>query len=601
MVLDNADDLDTFFVRPNSTTSDNELTLPLKDHLPQSSKGLLLITTRDERLAKRLAGSHASIVVTAMSPREAQELLEKWQTSPSSSSDIEHSRHLLEALGYIPLAITQAAAFISENHITLAQYLDILHTSDSDIQDLLNEDLGDRRRDAQSQSSVFKTWKISFDLIGKQKPRAAEMLSLIAVLDRQGIPESLLRRKTDRNIDFTTALGTLQAFSLVTAGVGGAGYEIHRLVQLATRKWLESQGKIEEWQEKALLVVADVFPSGVFENWTTCESLLPHAQKVIQYEDATGKFGIEFSELLSKMASFSLDQRRYEIASTRYLAAIEVQKKTCGLDDTSMLSNMNDLAEAYIGQGRSKEAEELLMQVLEARKGVLGVEHPDTLSSISNLAHTYQEQGRWKEAEELYMQVIEAQKRVLKLEHPDTLTSLHNLAYTYREQGRLGEAEEVYVQVIEAEKTVLGVEHPNTLTSLHNLGCTYQQLGRWGEAEEVYVQVTEARTRVLRVEHPNTLTSLHNLAYTYQQLGRWGEAEEVYVQVIEIKKRVLGAEHPDTLIGMHNLAVLYKIQGRHSEAIALMESVVELSTKGLGADHPDTKVSASLLKKWLDA
>lgn len=80
---------------------------------------------------------------------------------------------------------------------------------------------------------------MSFDLISKHKPRAAEMLSLMTVLDRQGIPENLLRQEKDRNIDFMTALGTLQAFALITAGVGGAGYEIHPLVQLATRNWLE--------------------------------------------------------------------------------------------------------------------------------------------------------------------------------------------------------------------------------------------------------------------------------------------------------------------------------------------------------------------------
>ena len=230
----------------------------------------MLITTRDERLAKRLAGMHASFAVNPMSPQEAQELLEKWQTIGPGSLNKDPSRHLLEALGYIPLAITQAAAFISQNHITLPEYLETFRTSDSDVQDLLNEDLGDHGRDPQSHSSIIKTWKISFDMISKHKPRAAEMLSLMAVLDRQGIPESLLRHKPDRKVEATKTLGNLTAFSLVSAGVDGTGYEIHRLVQLATQKWLEMQGEIQVWQEEALLVVADMFPIGEQENWTTC-------------------------------------------------------------------------------------------------------------------------------------------------------------------------------------------------------------------------------------------------------------------------------------------------------------------------------------------
>ena len=359
----------------------------------------MLITSRDERLAKRLAGRHASIVVDHMSLEEAQDLLEKWQADPSDSSSSDTSKSLLEALGYIPLAITQAAAFINENYITPLQYLDMFHQSDFNVQDLLDEDLGDHRRDTQSHNSIIKTWKMSFDLISQQKPRAAEMLSLMAVLDRQGIPESLLRQDTDRSTDFITALGTLQAFALVSAGANGAGYEIHRLVQLATWRWLEIQGTIGMWQEKALLVVAGIFPDGVYENWSICESLLPHAQKLFQYGVVNEKNPLDFSELLSNVAIFDLQQGHYDIACTRYLAAIELQKKTLGIDHQSTMINMNNLALAYRQQGRFKEAEQLQTQVLERLERVSGAEHLDTLTYKNNLAATYQDLNRWEDAD----------------------------------------------------------------------------------------------------------------------------------------------------------------------------------------------------------
>ena len=558
MVLDNADDLDMFFTKPNSTATDSEGTRPLAYYLPQSSKGSMLITTRDERVGGRLAGRHACIVVEPMSAQEAQELLANGRTD-SDRSDLEVSTTLLEALEYLPLAITQAAAFISENHITDKEYLDMFQASDSDVQDLLEEDFGDLRRDSESQNSVIRTWKLSFDLISKQKPRAAEILSLMAVLDRQGIMKSLLRNETDRDIDLTMALGTLLAFSLIKAGRDGAGYEMHRLVQLATRKWLDIQGNIKLWQEKAFSVVVDNFPDGIFENWTTCESLLPHAQTVIQYGDADGLCPEDHANLLSCVARFDLEQGRYEIACIRYLAAIEVQKKTFGLDHDSTLTWMNNLAETYREQGRWEEAEKLHMQVLEARKRVLGAEHPETLISMNNLAVTYEKQGRWEEAEKLHMQVLEARKRVLGAEHPETLISMNNLAVTYEKQGR------------------------------------------WEEAEKLHMQVLEARKRVLGSAHPNMLQSMNNLAVTYEKQGRWEEAEKLHMQVLEARKRVLGPEHPDTLTSMHNLACVHNNQNRHSEAITLMRVVVELCTKILGANHPDTIKSVECLKEWVEA
>ena len=557
MVLDNADDLDMFFAKPISPATESECALPLTEYLPRSVMGLMLITTRDERLGGRLAGRRASIVVDPMSPQEAQELLENWGIESPGSPDLDHSSQLLEALGYIPLAITQAAAFISENHVTPKKYLEAFRRSDSDVQDLLDQDLGDLRRDSQSHNSVIKTWKMSFDLISKQKQRAAEILSLMAVLDRQGIPETLLQDGTDRDVDFTTALGTLLSFSLIKAGGDEAGYELHQLVQLATRKWLEMKGTIEHWQEKALSAVANAFPVGKFKNWPTCESLLPHAQTVIKYGEANEICPEKYSNLLADVAYFDREQGRYEMACVRGLAAIDVQKKLFGSED------------------------------------------PSTLLSMSHLASTYQRQGHLKEAEKLDIQVLESRTRLLGAEHSDTLQIMNNLGVTYEKQGHLEEAEKLHLQVLEAAKRVLGVEHSDTLRVMNNLAVTYARQGRWDEAGKLNKHVLETKTRVLGAEHPDTLSSMNNLAVIYQRQGRWDEAEKLHLQVLEAEKRVLGAEHPDTVNSMDNLAFVYRGQGRHSEAIALMESVIDVLTKTLGPDHPDTKNAVKWLKEWL--
>ena len=351
MVLDNADDQDTFFATSTSTVADGEQTRPLSDYLPRDSQGLMLITTRDKRMGERLAGRHASIIVRPLTSPEAEELLRSQLQRHHAWND-DDSSTLLNELGYIPLAITQAAAFISQNSLTLTEYLDMFRTDDSEIQDLLNEDLGDPRRDSESLNSVLRTWKLSFDLISKQHLRAAEMLSLMAVLDRQGIPKSLLQNNDDRSIDVIRALGTLQAFSLITVEDSEATYQLHRLVQLATRKWLELQGTKGKWQEQALRVLQKEFPRGDFENWTICESLMPHAQTVIQYEDIPERHSEQYSYLVGDMADFDTRQGRYNIACTRFLAAFEVQQNILGTENSETLRSMSGLAITYWYQGR---------------------------------------------------------------------------------------------------------------------------------------------------------------------------------------------------------------------------------------------------------
>ena len=580
-----------FFPKPIPTAINDECTLPLIDYLPHS-KGSMLITTRNKRLAKRLAGIRALIVVNPMAPQEAQKLLlEKRQATSPSHSDEDQSRRLVEALGFIPLAITQAAAFINENLNSLTEYLEMLRTSDSEMQQLLNEDLGDLRRDSQSHNSIVMTWKMSFDLISKQEPRAAEMLSRMAFLDRNGIPEILLRDRSDPSVDFKKALGTLLAFSLIKRkAVNRAEYELHSLVQLICQKWLKMQGTTAKWQMSAFIVVADVFPTGHYKTWTGCESLLPHALKVLEY-GPNEAYLMPFSNLLSRVASFDMEQGRYEMARIRFLAASEMLKNSLGLENDLTLRCIADLACTYRAQGHFEEAEKLLVQVLEIGRRVLGVEHRDTLRFMNHLAVTYQRQHRWDLAEKLHTQVLEARKRVLGAEHPQTLGTMSSLASSYSMQQNWEEAEKLFLQVLEIKKRVLGSEHPNVLYTMNNLAIMYDSLRRREEAETLYVQVLNVTERVLGAEHPNALSIMYNLAFTYARQNRWDEAEKLFLYVIEVNKRVLGAEHPDTLVSMNILAVTYMKQRLWEKAGTLLAEMLEVTKRMLGAEHPATQTS----------
>ena len=103
-----------------------------------------------------------------------------------------------------------------------------------------------------TENSVMRTWKLSFDQISKGKPRAAQILSLMAVLDYHGAPRTLLRKDEDTEVGFRTALGALQAFSLITAEKGkDAACKMHPLVALSTQKWLEVQGMLRHFQIEA--------------------------------------------------------------------------------------------------------------------------------------------------------------------------------------------------------------------------------------------------------------------------------------------------------------------------------------------------------------
>jgi hypothetical protein len=97
-----------------------------------------------------------------MAAFEARLLLQS-KSMLEDSLNQEKALELAKTLEYLPLAITQAAAYILNYEIILDKYPKILNNEE--ISELMYNEEKDPRRDSESQSSVIRTWKISFDRI----------------------------------------------------------------------------------------------------------------------------------------------------------------------------------------------------------------------------------------------------------------------------------------------------------------------------------------------------------------------------------------------------------------------------------------------------
>lgn len=180
MVLDNADDDDVFF---NVDTFSRKT--PLADFLPQTSNGSILITSRNHVAAGNLVGISNNVIhVEPMSENDALALL-KTRIPISNSSDIDR-RALVQALEYIPLAITQAGAYIRNRapRVTISTYLELFRQSDANQEHLLNyKDAKDLRRDPSLRHPVITTWQISFEQIHETTPAATDLLAIMSMFD----------------------------------------------------------------------------------------------------------------------------------------------------------------------------------------------------------------------------------------------------------------------------------------------------------------------------------------------------------------------------------------------------------------------------------
>ncbi|KAK7178701.1 Kinesin light chain 5 [Paraphaeosphaeria sporulosa] len=586
LIFDNAEDT---ILRSGSLPT-TEAT-DLADCLPQSNLCSAIFTTTNYGTAEALA-SQGVIALQELTLDTALKMLQTRLATPLSNTEQQEAKHLLGELLYLPLAVAQAAACINASGMAVQKYraqLDeykeaaIEHSSDSSAEKLRSSRITD---------PVAATLFLSLDQIVCENALAADHLSLAACVNRKDISLDLLEAASPQAKE--DAIKVLDRYALVTRRPAESALDFHRLVHQALRKRLQAQGRFQQWTQRTITQLLQVFPSDDHNNRSKWRRLLPHAQYALSHS-LTDDDNEERLELSWKCAMTLSSDGRYEEAEELFVQVTETRTRVLGEEHPSTLTSMANLASTYRNQGRWKEAEELEVQVMETRTRVLGEEHLDTLTSMANLAWTFWNQGRWKEAEELQVQVMETSSRVLGEEHPSTLTSMANLASTYRNQGRWKEAEELEVQVMETSSRVLGEEHPDTLTSMANLASTYSNQGRWKEAEELEVQVMETSARVLGEEHPDTLGSMNNLAHTYTNQGKWKDAEELQRAVMKTAIRLLGVDHPSTLTSMANLASTYRNQGRWKEAEELEVQVMETRKRVLGEEHPDTLTSMANL------
>jgi tetratricopeptide (TPR) repeat protein len=543
-VLDNADDLELYFDLNPSATKRNHLLI--SNFLPRNANGFIITTTRDKRIGQRLTDRDEEIIIKPLAARDAEQLLQSKIPRIENGSD-EHGQILVEILGNIPLAITQAAAFIQENSMTVQTYILELKASDSDLQDYLDENLPDPRRYPGSENSVTRTWKLSFDQIARQMPRAADLLSLMVQLDRQVIPKALLKDKNDRNIVFNKALGTLQAYSLIKTEKEGSSFEVHRLIQLSTQRWLILQQKQTEWQEKALDLMVETFPSGYYGTWEECESLFLHAKCVTKYNYIRHELFLQRAELLENIARYDESQGRFEAAYLQCKEILQIRESKLGKTHPSTLTTMSNLARVLHKQGKYAEAETMNRQTLELKEEMLGKTHPSTLATMSNLALVLHRQGKYAEAETMNRQTLELKEEVLGKTHPSTLTTISNLARVLHKQGKYAEAETMNRQTLELSEEVLGKTHPSTLTTMSNFARVLHKQGKYAEAETMNRQTLELKEEVLGKMHPDTLTSVYCLAYLLQSMKEHEEALILYERACAGYKSSLGSRHPTTI------------------------------------------------------
>jgi len=521
IVFDNFDDPSAFASRD------------IKDYFPRGDNGAILFTSRHGDV-KRLGHT---ITVAEMSESEGLELLFRQAGCDNSEENVHSGKEIITRLGNLALAIDQAGAYISARNLSLGLFMDHYNNRREKILRETPTFWEYKRRpntaEAETSLSVFTTWEMSFEQIGRNNANERtekHLLMLSAFFDNADIFEALFKRHFELekpewmnlfdtqgewdSYEFQDVLARLGKISLIRSleiTTSGARFSLHPLVQ----DWIKLKLNAQDRQNKTMEAI----------------SILA---EFINEPDVT-KLTLQLKQtILSHLTASIRNEAKFVDHNN-------------GLESESLLHTIDCFALFYREQCRLGEAEALYDRALAGREKALGRDHTSTLATVNNLGILYWNQGRLAEAEAMYDRALAGREKALGRDHTSTLETVNNLGILYWQQGRLAEAEAMYDRALAGTEKALGRDHTTTLETVNNLGLLYWNQGRLAEAEAMYDRALAGREKVLGYDHRTTSDTIYNLGLLYREQGNVAKAATQFERAALGYKKTLGPSHPETI------------------------------------------------------
>ena len=353
-------------------------------------RGQVLVTTRRDLGAARWARAGLTPFRLGLLNRRASvELLTRLT---GRHDDLDAAGVLAAELGDLPLALEQAAAYISQHdRMSFDDYRELLS-------DQFDRVAGDAGQGGPVGRSVAAVWTVTMTAVAGISPLGVRVMDVLAWLGPDGLPDDVLAPIADDPADVDDALAVLASYSMISRAAGLVG--VHRLVQAVTRTTQQAAGTAAAVQEQAIQLLAAAIPNDPINNvagWPRWDALLSHIDSL------TGNLP----------------------ADHQFPLILRIKDRA---DHRSPVSRPGSRGNCRVREGADR---------LSAAAGRGSPVHPGL---GHNLAGAYQSAGRVNDAIAELAEVVADRRRLLREDHPDTLTSRNNLAYAYRSAGRLDEA-----------------------------------------------------------------------------------------------------------------------------------------------------------------
>ena len=435
----------------NADKADN-----VRAYLSQGTSGAVLITSRNPAW-----GEVARPIQVRTWPRKrsVEYLLKR-----TDRDDAAGAGAVAEALGDLPLALAQAAAYIEQTGMSFAAYADLFETQQAAL-------LEKGEPGADYPSKVATTWELSFQKVRKQ-PGAAELLNLCAFLAPEDIPQDVLVEGAEHvpeplravlldPLALQDAVGALRRYSLLE--VAGESWSVHRLLQLVTREQMGEERR-RTWATAAVSLVGTAFPydSDDVRTWRECARLLPHALAAARQAEELGVAPDSAGRALNQLGLYLLGRAQFEEAKRAYERAVRLGESSLGPDHPMVATRVNNLGMVLRDLGDLAGARAHFERALGIHEAAYGRDHPMVATMANNLGGVLRELGDLAGARAHYERALGIDEAAYGPDHPNVATDVNNLGGVLRDLGDLAGARALYERALALCLRFYGDDHWKT-------------------------------------------------------------------------------------------------------------------------------------------
>ena len=484
---------------------------------------------------------------------------------------------LVNAVGFEPIALTQASAVIASSAMSCHDYQDNFVR--------WREQLTESSGAVPLASAV--TWPLSFERATQLAPGGSvqSVLALAALLDGHGIPATVLTTpaavgylagggEAPAGSELTrVALAALERVGLLTVEPATAPpmVAISPVLQAALRAAMP-EGMLDQAVRVAADALQQAWPTPELPGWPA--SGLRSCTAALRQIAGDRLWGNGCHPVLLR-AGDSLDRSRLiGPAVEHWRDLVTTSDELLGAGHPLTVMTGQRLAEACLAADRADDAVTWFQRLLDTQAVQLGPDNPDLIATRIRLGHALVAARNFDAAASVLKRVLSDSERVRGPEHADTLGARDELAAAYVSAGRPADAVTLYRRTLADREHAQGSRDPQTMTTRQGLADSYLASGQAKEAVAAYKRVVADRERTLGPDHLDTTRARYSLGLAYQQTGKTVAAERAYEHAQAGFERALGPRHPDTLRNRAELARAYRQLGRYGDARALLRDTV---------------------------